>query len=208
MREEIVDGRAYGREELCPFQAPRLGQMGSPPPDGPGEGLRVDEGDIREMPTQHVKLAPAASNNECKRATDAISERAELADVPVNSFTPTAAGCELERKEFNLRAVGDELSPPGVVMLGAAVHMQGGWKTCPRHLRPGQQDALHGMKIVGARHIRQHAVVRRRHERDPERPQGGEDGGAIFELPPALDRRVLVDAAYNDRRALRDQEPR
>ena len=64
------------------------------------------------------------------------------------------------------------------------------------------------MEVVGARHVGQHAVVRRGDKRDAEVLQRRQDRAAVFELPPAFDRPVLVDTADHDLRAFGDQEPR
>lgn len=208
VREEVVDRRTFRGRELRPSQPARLGQIGPPPPNGSREGVGLDQGYSREVAAQRIELTAAAPDNEGERAVDAIGERAELGNVPVDPLAPAAAGRELEREDLDLGAVGDELGPPSVVMLGAAVHVQGGRHARRRHLRPGQQYALHRMEVVGAWDVRQDAVIGCRDEGYAERLQGGEDRRPFLKLPPALDRPILVDAGHDDRRAFGNEEAR
>lgn len=94
------------------------------------------------MAPELVKLAAATSHDEGQRATDAIGKRAKLSDVPVDPLAAAAAGCELEGDDFDLGALGDEVSPSGIVVQGAAIDVQGSRQARRRHLRPGQMGWL------------------------------------------------------------------
>jgi hypothetical protein len=68
-----------------------------------------------------AELATAAADDEHERAADPIGKRAELRDMPVNSFPTAAAGRELEGENFDLGAFGDEVAPANEVVHGATV---------------------------------------------------------------------------------------
>ncbi|MDH2351186.1 hypothetical protein QCM80_10950 [Bradyrhizobium sp. SSUT112] len=158
------------------------------------------------MALQDAEPAAAATDNEPERAIDAVSECAKLCNMPVEPLAPAAARCELEGEDLDLGTFGDKVAPPDIIVLRACVDMQRSPQACGGHLRPGEQDPLHAVKIVGARHVRQHAVVRRADERDTERLQGCENRATFLQLPPAFDRIVLVNTRHDNGGAFDDAE--
>ena len=154
-------GAPTGVGEFQPPQAARFGKVRSAASDGACERLGFDQCHLREVLPQLFELSPAAANNDRKRTSDTGGESAKLVDMPVDALGPTTAGGEFERQDLDLRSFGDEIAPSEIVMFRSSVDMQCRRYTRRRHLRPGQQNPLHCVEIVGARHVGQHAVVRR-----------------------------------------------
>ena len=71
-----------------------------------------------------IKLSSAATNDDCQRTPDAIGQRAELRDMPVDALAAAAACRELERQNLDLRAVGDQRAPTGIVVFGPPIDMK------------------------------------------------------------------------------------
>jgi hypothetical protein len=206
MSEEIINRRAGGRRKRRPFQSARLSHVGAASTQSPGEGIRLNQSDLSKVLVQLVQLPAAAADDQGERALNATREGAELTNVPINTLTATAAGREFKSQNLDLRALRDQRRPPAIVMLGAGIEMKRRRHSRGNHLRPSQENALHGVEIVRAWHVGQDTIIGRRDKGDTEIRQSRQDRGPILQLPPALDPTVLVDAAQDDCRTVRNKE--
>jgi len=207
MSDKIIDWRAFGRRRGRPLKAAGFGDDRAPTPDGPSKCFGLDEADMRKVVVELGGHASAAPDDKRERSTDAIGELAELLDMPVDAFTAPTAGRELESQHPDFWPFRDQFGPALIVAVRTGIDMKRSGHAGCRHFGPREQDALHGVEIVGPRHIGEDAIVWRRHKRDTETRKAGEDLRPVRKLPPAFNRAILAYAAQDDGGIGRDEKP-
>jgi hypothetical protein len=190
-----------------PAQPPSICDGRAPTLQRSAEGVCFDQDNLIEMEPEERKSAHAAADDHGQRPAGGARELTESIDMPFKTPRISCTRTELECECRDLGSLSDESRPSSIVVVGSGIDMQRGGNACGHEFSPAHRNALHPVKIVGARHVGEQTEVRGGHQCDVKIAQCLHDAITIGERPPGFHLGVSINAGCDNNRVVRDEKP-